>query len=138
MCGEAGVCNVRHLFSHRLRGLAPYTVACNSFFQGLAADGAKAALFEVAKRQYGDPASPLFGTRTVNFIHDELLVEVPEDWAHEAAMELQRVMIDAFNGWVPDVPVRAGVSLMRRWSKNAEPLWEGGRLVPWENREAAA
>jgi hypothetical protein len=133
LCGDAGVCTIKHLFSGRVRGLITYTVACNSFFQGLAADGAKAALFEVARRQYSDPTSYLFGSRTVNFIHDELLVEVPEHIAHEAATELQTAMIEAFNPWVPDVPVRAGVSLMRRWSKNAEPVWVDGRLVPWED-----
>ena len=132
LCGEAGVATIEHLFSRRRRGLVPYTVACNSFFQGLAADGAKSALWEVCKCQYSDLSSPLWGCRTVNYVHDELIVEVPIARAHEAAMELQRVMIDAFNPWVPDVPVRASVALMRRWSKSAEPVWKDGELVPWE------
>ena len=134
LVGASDAGSIKHLDSKRQRGLVSYTVAANSFFQGLAADGAKAALFEVCRKQYNDPKSVLYGCRTVNFIHDELLVEVPEATAHEAAIELQRTMIEAFNPWVPDVPVRASVTLMRRWSKNAEPVWRDGRLVPWDSR----
>lgn len=133
LCGQAGVATIEHLFSRRRRGLVPYTVACNSFFQGLCADGAKSALWEVCRRQYAEPSNPLWGCRTVNFLHDELVIEVPEERAHEAAMELQRVMIEAFNPWVPDVPIRASVSLMRRWSKSAEPAWLSNQLIPWED-----
>jgi len=137
LCGEAGVATITHFFSCRRRGLVPYTVACNSFFQGLAADGAKAAMWEVCRRQHTDRGSALWGTRTVNFIHDELIVEVPEDRAHDAAVELQETMIEVFNRWVPDVPVRASAALMRRWSKEAEPVHKNGKLIPWEDREVA-
>ena len=135
LCGQAGVANIVHLFSNRERGLVPYTVACNSFFQGLAADAAKDAMWEVVKRQYAVPDNPLFGTRTVNFIHDELLIEIPEHRAEPAALELQRVMTSTFNRWVPDYPTRAEAALMYRWSKDAEPRYVNGHLVPW--REAA-
>jgi DNA polymerase-1 len=138
LCGQAGFATICHLFSNRQRGLIPYPVACNSFFQGLAADGAKAAMWRVCQAQYSQPDSPLFGSRTVNFIHDELLIETPEKKADAAARELQRVMVNAFNPWVPDVPVRASVALMRRWYKDAEPAYnEDGKLIPWEPRKAA-
>lgn len=132
LCGRVGVASITHLFSGRHRGHIPYTVTCNSFFQGLCADGAKAALWAVCHKQYNNPSSALYGTRTVNFIHDELLLEVPEETAHEAAMELQATMVEAFNPWVPDVPIRASAALMRRWSKSAEPVWQNGQLVPYE------
>jgi len=137
LCGEAGIANVIHFFSNRRRGLIPYTVACNTFFQGLAADGAKAAMWQICRRQYADPGSPLWGTRTVNFVHDEFIIEAPEGHAHDAAMELQRVMVDEYSKWVPDVPVRASPAIMRRWSKAAEPAWRNGKLIPWEDREEA-
>ena len=138
LLGQAGVATIVHLYSNRERGLVPYCVACNSFFQGLAADGAKAAMWAVAKGQYADPSSPLYGSRTVNFIHDELLVEVPEARAAECAHELQRVMVEAFNPWVPDYPVTAGVALMHRWSKDAEPVYNSdGELIPWTEAMAA-
>jgi len=138
LCGESGYANIVHFGSNRRRGAIPYTVACNSFFQGLAADGAKAALWEVCRRQYADPGSPLWGSRQVNFVHDEIIIEVEEDRAHDAAMELQRVMVEAYSRWVPDVPVRASPAIMRRWSKAAEPIYKNGKLIPWEDREEAA
>lgn len=134
LVGHAGSGTIRHLYSGRIRGDIPYTVACNSFFQGLAADGAKAAMFEVARRQYSVPSSALYGCRTVNFIHDELLVEVPahRERAHAAAFELRDVMVAEFNRWVPDCPVHATPALMYRWSKSADPVYDAeGYLIPW-------
>lgn len=138
--GHAEITTIRQLRSNRQRGLVSYTEAANSLFQGLAADGAKAAMWAVAERQYARPGSALYGCRTVNFIHDELLVEVPEDLelANAAATELQETMIEAFNPWVPDVPARASVALMHRWSKAAEPTYNAaGLLVPFDGEAAA-
>lgn len=56
----------------RVRGGVEYTESCNTQFQGLAADGAKLALYEVA-RSYP----------VVAFVHDELVVEVPVEGAEE-------------------------------------------------------
>lgn len=118
----------------RIRARCTYTSACNSHFQGLAADGAKTALYEVAKAQMvGD--SDLYGTRTVAFIHDELLVECPEEHAHEAAMELQRVMEIEFNRFVPDCPAKAEPTIMRAWTKSARQVWVDDRLMPWEGED---
>jgi hypothetical protein len=115
----------------RLRAKCTYTSACNSRFQGLAADGAKAALFEMARRQYTEPESALWNTRGLAFVHDEILIEANEFRAHAAAMELQTVMQDEFNRYVPDVPTTAEPVIMRRWSKKAKPTWKDGRLVAW-------
>jgi hypothetical protein len=134
LLGDGGSGDITHLYSRRVRGHVTYTVGCNSFFQGLAADGAKAAMWEAARAEYAEPGSPLYGCRTVNFVHDELIVEVPDDreLAHAAAMELQRIMQEAFNRWTPHCPTTAEPALMRRWSKNADPVWDNGMLVPWE------
>ena len=123
---------VKQLRAERLRSRTTYTSACNSYFQGLAADGAKAAAYAVARAQYNEPESPLFGARSVAFIHDEIIMEVAEDRAHGAALELSEVMEREFNRFVPDVPTAAEPTIMRWWSKAAKPVWtDDGRLVPW-------
>lgn len=120
--------------SGRIRGGCTYTSGCNTLFQGLAADAAKDAGFRLARACYATPASPLFGARTVNFVHDEFILEVPEGRAHECALEVVRLMEDAGRVWMPDCPPRAEPALMRRWAKDAEPVYRDGRLVPWEPR----
>lgn len=115
----------------RLRARTTYTSACNSYFQGLAADGAKAAAYAVARAQHHEPRSPLYGARSVAFIHDEILMEVEEDRAHAAALELQRIMEEKFNAFVPDCPTQAEPTVMRWWSKKATQVWVDGELRPW-------
>lgn len=127
---------IRQHRSNRLRGGCSYTAACNTGFQGLCADFAKEALYEVARRCYAEPGNPLYGSRPVNFIHDEILLEVPDDpdLADAAARELQRVMVEVGQAWTPECPVNASVALMRRWIKGAEGVERDGKLVPWEDR----
>lgn len=132
LCGQSGQANIIHLVSKRRRGNVNYTAACNSFFQGMAADGAKRALFEVQKHCQARPDSALYGSHVVNFLHDEIMLEVPEDKAHEAATQLAEIMVAEFNHFVPDVPVRASPQLMCCWSKNAKAVYNAeGRLIPW-------
>lgn len=132
-----GVCDelnptIEQLYVGRRRGGVSYTEACNSMFQGLAADAAKNAGFLVSRACYVEPSSPLYGSRIVNFVHDEIIIEAPEEKAHEAAMELARLMVDGASVLMPDVPPKVEPLLMRRWSKKAKPLKdEQGRLVPW-------
>jgi hypothetical protein len=122
---------VMHLGSNRLRAGVPYTVACNSFFQGLAADCAKDAGFRLAHECYVDVESVLYGCRIVNFIHDEFILEVPIERAHECSMRVVAIMEEAGRLWCPDVPPRAEPALMHRWMKAAEPVWCDGRLIAW-------
>ncbi|NJN64514.1 MAG: hypothetical protein HC882_06270 [Acidobacteria bacterium] len=138
---RGGVGDVVHIGSNRRRGACYFTVACNSYFQGLAADTAKQAGFYLSKACYvphvrsaafGGTDNPLFGSRIVNFVHDEFIIEVPIDRAHEAAMETVAIMEEAGRLWMPDTPPRAEPALMTRWRKNAEPVYRNGRLVPWE------
>jgi hypothetical protein len=58
---------VSHLYL-MLRASATSSARHNTMFQGLAADGAKLALWKLWRAGY----------RLVNFIHDEILVELPE------------------------------------------------------------
>lgn len=123
----------KQFVSQRLRGNLFYTVAANTGFQGLAADGAKRALVRVSNACYCDPSSPLFGCRIVVFVHDELCLEVPEGSAHEAAQEVVRIMEEEMQLVTPDIPIRATPALSRCWMKAAEPKYVEGRLVPWED-----
>lgn len=117
--------------SNRIRGGVTYCSAANSYFQGLAADGAKQALWDVGVKCYMDSESPLFGSRIVIFLHDELILEVPESHAHEATMELKKVMEESMAMWIKgDIPITCTPALMRRWYKGAEEVIVDGKIRP--------
>jgi hypothetical protein len=135
MLGEAGagVTTVKQFVSERVRAHIGYSELCNTFFSGLAADAGKAALLPVSFECYCKEDSPAFGSRPVLYIHDELIAEVPEEKASEASFRLRDIMVEVFNKYTPDVPVRAEPALQRCWYKSAEPVYdEKGRLIPWE------
>ena len=74
--------------------------------------------------------------RAVMFVHDELIGEVREDVAHDCAVRVSQIMVDAMRIITPDVAVKAEPCLMRRWNKRAEPVFNNdGRLIPWEPKE---
>jgi DNA polymerase I len=108
-----------------------FTSGANGYFQGLAAIGAKHALWNVTRECFFDRESPMYGARPVIFVHDEIFAELPEETAHEAAHRMAEVMVSSMRGWVPDVKISAEPALMRCWLKAAEPLYHHGRLVPW-------
>ena len=131
--------------SRRIRGKMTFTQAANTMFQGLTSDGAKAAMFEVARRQYSCPTSALYGTHTINFIHDELIIECKEEVAQAVALELCQIMEEHYNRFTPDVPVEAEPTIMRYWSKKARQVWASAandteylyRGMDWKQRIAA-
>lgn len=118
--------------SQRIRGRVGFTDGCNTGFQGAAADGAKRALYAVTQACYVEPTSPLFGSRVVAFIHDEICTEVPIASAHEAAMEQVRLMEQEMQIVLRDIPVRASPALSTRWIKAAEAKYADGRLTAWD------
>jgi DNA polymerase-1 len=144
LCDNArGEATILQLRSNRIRGGTPYTAACNTYFQGLGSDATKAAGFAIAKACYVDRASPLFGSRIVNYVHDEFILETDDTpAAHDAAHELSRIMREAANVWLPSVPFAAPDPeplLMRVWSKDAAAVTDAaGRLVPWAPTVGAA
>jgi len=124
---------LEHNRSGRFRGDCNYTQLANTPFQGAAADGALASLFLVTKECFSEPNSPLYGSRPVLFIHDEIVISTPVDKVHEAAERLERLMVEGMERFTPDVPARASAVAMKRWSKNAKEVRdEQGRLIPWE------
>jgi DNA polymerase-1 len=128
---------VTQLFSNRYRGGCRYTSACNTWFQGLAADGAKDAIWRFFKESYLDPTSAVYGCRLTLFLHDELIAECP--WANtvsgrkrasDAAARLKEIMVEAMQSWLPDVPAKASPVMMKRWYKGAKPVNDNGVMVP--------
>jgi len=131
--------------SGRVRGGCGYCDGLNTHFQGLAADGAKAAFFFAqqecytgysrfwTRHEHGERKSPLYGARITIFVHDELIGEAPEHMAAEAAERMSVVMGLGMGLYITDVPIIAKPLLMRRWYKKAKPVHDSaGRLVPWE------
>ncbi len=138
LCGGGrGRADVIHFVSNRRRGKIPYTEACNTFFQGLGADAAKEATYELVKACYTGTGW-LRGCRMINFIHDEWLLEVPDDSRlQERSDEMQAIIARVLKKWFPDVPVIAKPMAVRRWSKSAKKVTgPDGRIVPWEWSEA--
>lgn len=144
---------VEQLYSGRWRGDCGYTDACNTPFQGLGADATKNATFHIQHECYtGAPApgmewgpahiaapggvSWLYGCRVINYIHDEWLVEVPDDaHLHERAERLIDVVHGTLNEWLLRVPFKREkfkAVAMRRWNKEAKRVTREGRLQVWE------
>ncbi len=128
--GVHGVELLEHVGSGRFRGEVPYCAACNSLFQGMAADGAKAALFLIMQGCYVEEDSWLYGCRPVFFLHDEFGLEVPEGREHEAAQALEQRMKEGMEQFVTDYVVEVEAVAVRRWLKGAKPVKVDGRLVP--------
>lgn len=108
----------------RVRGKVSYPQAKNAPFQGLAADGAKLALWRLYQA----------GFRTVAFIHDEMLIELPIDLDHtDAAARIDRILCQSMAELTGQVPIACEYALIDRWSKRAERVIDAqGRLQCWQ------
>lgn len=108
----------------RLRAAATYAARHNTIFQGLAADGSKLALWRLWRAGY----------RIVNFIHDEVVIEVPADADLDRAVgEISDLMTAGMREVVPDVRVTVEAHAATAWSKGGEAVRDGsGRLIPWD------
>jgi hypothetical protein len=106
---------VEQLFSGRLRSGVRFTNGCNTLFQGLGSDIAKAAGFDIARSCYIGSMSP---ARMILFVHDEFVLEAPTPMAEFIGSELRRLMIEAAKPWLPDVTtIDAEVRILDRYSK---------------------
>ncbi len=108
--------------SGMIREEPEFTAAANHYFQSLGALVAKRALV----------AADRAGYEIKGFLHDEILAQLPSETASERAVGLARLMVDAGQPLLPGVTLRAEPALMPRWYKGAEPVWENGKLIPWE------
>jgi len=100
---------VGHVFTRtgRLRANTSYCSEKNSPFQGLAADGAKLALYELDKAGY----------TVVGFVHDEIICEVRDDRVEELLKEQERIMISSMAFVVPDVKIAVESMISKEYTK---------------------
>ena len=127
-----GTTTLRHPLTGFVRGGQTYTMLSNFWFQNLTACLAKDALYEVTKEAYLNKTSPLYGSRCVGFLHDEILMEQPIDRAHEAAHRQTEIMLSSAKKYLKKIKVKASPALMTYWTKEAkEKFDERGRLIPW-------
>lgn len=120
LTGRAGVFTL----TGRLRAKASYCARHNTVFQGLAADGAKLALWLLWRAGY----------RIVNFVHDQVLVEVPaKSDLKRHAERVRRLMIKGMRFVVPNVRVDVSYAATDRWYKDAEAVFDksGKKLLLW-------
>jgi len=117
-----------------IRAGCNYTQYCNGRgLQTPGAEGMKLATFRLCEEIYN---GCLMGCHFVASIHDEVLLEVPddEDASINAKMvklimvhEMQKVLTS-----MNDKAIKVEAALMRRWSKRAEPVYDAaGKLVVW-------
>lgn len=107
----------------RIRGRVRFSQARNTPFQGLAADGAKLALWNLFKAGY----------HIVAFVHDEVVIELPADADHTAAAaDINHILCSSMQEVTPNIPIKCEYSLTDRWYKDAEEVRDAdGRLVLW-------
>ena len=118
-------------FSGRRRGGIGYTDGANTMFQGLVADGAKLALYEVVKECYTDKSSDLYGSKPILFIHDEIILESPKEKASEAGERLAVVMKERMKKVIPHLPIEVDAWISSKWSKSNKTVYdEKGKLAP--------
>jgi hypothetical protein len=108
----------------RLRANTGYCQRHNTVFQGLAADGAKIALWGLWRAGY----------RVVNFVHDQFLVEVPAGDDRTAHAErIRELMLAGMRQVIPDVRVEVAYAATDRWHKNAKAVFDAeGRVLLWK------
>jgi len=121
----------------RIRGGVDYCARANGCFQQLNADGTKAASRAFGRECYGygpmGRESPLYGTRPIMMVHDELFGETPEARAHAAVMRGSELMVGEMKRYVPDVYIEAPPALALYWSKDMEKrVGENGQIIPWD------
>jgi len=146
MMGGERLATVRQLMSGRIRGGARFTAIANGFFQGRVADAMKEILFRLGDECYTGRCtsahrhggssdcthagrSILVGSRPVMFLHDEPILEHPENGTEgDRGWRQQAVVLEGLAKWFPRVPSGSTFVLMRRWHKGAKPIKDAPHL----------
>lgn len=104
MQGEEGAVTT---LTGRIRANTTYCAEKNTAFQGLAADGAKLALYNLMDA----------GFKLVGFVHDEIITEVPENTAEEMRRLQEQIMVESMSLVVPDVKISVESTISPRYCK---------------------
>ena len=126
---------VEQVGSSRVRGRTSFCSACNSYFQGITADGAKRAISNCSEVSFTDPEYA--GCTLRVFVHDEILFHIP-DYASEKKRQsivdgYSKIMVDSMKECLPGMKVGVEATLMRRWAKSAYSPIKNGVLQICEN-----
>jgi hypothetical protein len=76
----------------------------------------------------------LAGYRVVGFIHDEVLVELPDQGGYVDLAEVEKVttiLREAMGEMSRGIPVSCDYALSTCWSKSAKSIVKDGRVYPW-------
>ena len=118
----------------KARGSA--NACCNFDFQPVAAVANKIAgwrLFYDEWKRSRELKVPV-RYKLIEFIHDEYGSECLEELADEVARHMHDVMLAGAKQIFKDVHLEAEASVMRRWSKAAEPAFDkNGKYIPYED-----
>jgi hypothetical protein len=97
----------------RVRSGISFTKARNTPFSGLAADGAKLALWNLTRAGY----------TIVCFVHDEIVIQLPESSNVAAeARAIEQIAIRSMQELTGDIPITCKCALTRRWSKEVQRI----------------
>jgi len=83
----------------------------NTPVQGTAADITKKALALLPQR-LADTGAQIIGT-----VHDEIILEVPEEMAEEAAAILKEAIIEARKAYLVRVPIEVEITIGETWAE---------------------
>ena len=90
---------------------AKITELLNTPVQGTVADITKKALSLLPQRLAGTRA------RIIGTVHDEIILEVPEEMAEDSAAILEDTMIEAGKAYLSRVPVEVEVAIGKMWAE---------------------
>lgn len=126
-----------------MRGKVSYTQWLNAPFQGLGAVLTMHGMRLVSKEMYTNRRSPLWGSRLVLNVHDELVAELrtTDGWqrVHDAAERIGYLMREPAREILPDLypAVEAEPALSYVLSKDVKTIRDkNGVLQPWEPKAA--
>lgn len=91
----------------RVRADTDYTTTCNGAFQGATADGAKEAMWKLMAA----------GFKLKIYVHDEVVVELPEKTAAREVKRVEQIMNDAMNDVLGDIPSAVDSHVGPAWAK---------------------
>lgn len=115
-----------------IRRGATRTAAANTPFQGLGAQVATIALYEVVR---GQVLGQIPG-RACAFVHDEIVSDAREIDLEDVRFHHERVMLGVTERLMPDVAMHVQTTAMAHWSKDANPAHDAaGRLILSEKAE---
>lgn len=109
-----------------------YTELSNYCFQGLAADGGKAAFFHLFFESFvpSKEFPNLFGTRPKLMIHDEILSSGPKETVSKWSEQKTDIMFEVMKSFLPRCPSAVDPAVCFVWDKNAKEKRENGLLIP--------